>query len=79
MLAPTTTAAASALWREQAEPRMSSSIARLQGLAHGTLKALLFLGATTVAVSTVVLLRIVLTAHRVPRWEAELMQIMFPG
>jgi hypothetical protein len=49
---------------------------RLQALAHGLQSALLFVGATTFAVSIVIFLRIVLTAHQLPGLQEELARFL---
>jgi hypothetical protein len=66
----------SALWRERTEPRVKRRAVRLQALAHGLPSALLFVGATTFAVSTVIFLRIVLTAHQLPGLQEKLAQFL---
>jgi hypothetical protein len=48
----------------------------LAALGSAFLKARLFVGVATLAVSTVICLRIVLTAHQVPRWQEDLAQFL---
>jgi hypothetical protein len=55
-----------ALGRDIPEPRLSRPVARLQANGNGIVKALLLVGAATLAVSIVMFARIVLTAHQVP-------------
>jgi hypothetical protein len=68
MLAQFTHASVSALSRERPEPWLARLRARLDVLVRRILKALLCM----LAVSIVVFLRIVLTAHMVPRWQEAL-------
>jgi hypothetical protein len=49
---------------------------RLQALAHRIQKAFLLVVAGVLAVSIVIFMRVVLTAHRVPRWQEELAQFL---
>jgi hypothetical protein len=72
MLAQFTYASVSAFWRARPEPGVAWLRARLHALAHRVAKALLCIGAAMLAVSIVVFLRIVLTAHMVPRWQEAL-------
>jgi hypothetical protein len=76
MLAPFTQPSTSVLWRDRPEPRVSRLVMRLRALAYGILKALLFVSAATLAISIVIFLRIVLTAHQLPRWEEELARFL---
>jgi hypothetical protein len=66
----------SALWRERTESRVTRPAVRLQALAHGLQSALLFVGATTFAVSIVIFLRIVLTTHQLPGLQEELARFL---
>jgi hypothetical protein len=66
MLTHFTAPSARALGRDPSEPRLSRPV-RLQTLAHPIRRAFLFVVAATLAVSMVIFLRIVLTAHQVPR------------
>jgi hypothetical protein len=72
MLAQLTHTFVSARWREMPGPWISRLRAQPNGLARSILKRLLGIGAATLAVSTVVFLRIVLSAHLVPRWQEAL-------
>lgn len=58
------------------EPRLSRPVARLQALAHRMQRALLFVVAAVVVVSIVIFIRVVLTAHQVPRWQEDLARIL---
>jgi hypothetical protein len=58
------------------EPRFSRPVARLQALAHRIQKAFLLVVAGVLAVSIVIFTRVVLTAHRVPRWQEELARFL---
>jgi hypothetical protein len=51
-------------------------VARLQALAHRIQKAFLLVVAAVLAVSIVIFMRVVLTAHRVPRWQEDLAQFL---
>jgi hypothetical protein len=66
----------SALWRERTEPRVTRRAVRLQALAQGVQSALLFVGATMLAVSIVIFLRIVLTAHQLPGLHEEVARFL---
>ena len=58
------------------EPRLSRPVARLQALVHRIERAFLFVVVAALAVSIVILLRVVLTAHQVPRWQEDLAQFL---
>ena len=65
-----------ALWRDRSEPRVSRPAVRLQALAHRIQRAFLFVVAAALAVSIVIFIRVVLTAHQVPRWQEDLAQFL---
>jgi hypothetical protein len=65
---------ARALGRDIPEPRISRPAERLQALAHRIARPFLFVVAAVLAVSIVIFMRVVLTAHQVPRWQEELAQ-----
>jgi hypothetical protein len=67
---------ACAFGRDIMERRLSRPVVRLQALAHPIQRAFLFVVAAAPAVSIVILLRVVLTAHRVPRWQEDLAQFL---
>jgi hypothetical protein len=67
---------ARALGRDPSEPPLSRPVARLQALAHRMHRAFLFVVTAGVAVSIVIFLRILLTAHHVPRWQEELAKFL---
>lgn len=58
------------------EPRLSRPVAGLQALAYRMQRALLFVVAAVVAVSIVIFIRVVLSAHQVPRWQEDLARIL---
>jgi putative exporter of polyketide antibiotics len=58
------------------EPRLSRQVARLHALSHRMQMALLFVVAAVVAASMVIFIRVVLTAHQVPRWQEDLARIL---
>jgi hypothetical protein len=72
MLAQRTQAPVSARWRERPQPWA----ARLEVLVRRLPKAVLGIGAAMLVVSVVVFLRIVLTAHMVPRWQEALAHVL---
>ena len=72
MLAQLTHASVNPRCRERLEPRISRPGARPNALTRRILKALLGTGAAALAVSIVFFLRVVLSAHLVPRWQEEL-------
>ena len=63
---------ASVFERERPEHRVSQLRMRWHAFVHRILKAILFVGAAALAVSFVFFLRVVLSAHLVPRWQEEL-------
>jgi hypothetical protein len=65
-----------ALWRERTEPRGTRGAVRLQALAHRIERAFLFVVVAALAVSIVIVMRVVLTAHQVPRWQEGLAQFL---
>ena len=65
---------ASPLWRARLDPRVVRPVVRLQAI--GIVKALLLVGAATLAVSTVMFARIVLTAHQVPGFQEEVARFL---
>jgi tryptophan-rich sensory protein len=77
MLARFTDVSASALWRERPEPSVSRLRARRDALWRRIARAQMGIGAAMLAVSIVVFLRIVLTAHLVPRWQ-EALALLLP-
>ena len=66
----------SALWRDRSEPRVTRRVVRLQALAHRIQRAFLFVVAAALAVSIVIFMRVVLTAHQVPRWQEDLARFL---
>jgi hypothetical protein len=67
---------ANVLWRERRQPRVSPPARPLQALAHRSQKAFLLVVAAVLAVSIDIFMRVVLTAHRVPRWQEDLAQFL---
>jgi hypothetical protein len=63
---------ASVFERERPEHRVSQLRTRWHAFVHRILKAILFVGAAMLAVSITIFLRIVLSAHLVPRWQEAL-------
>ena len=67
---------ARALGRDLPEPRLSRPVVRLQALANRIHRAFLFVVAAALAVSIVIFMRVVLTAHQVPRWQEDLARFL---
>ena len=76
MLTHFTEPSASPPWGARLEPRVARPVVRPQAMGNGILKALLLVGAATLAVSTVIFARILLTAHQVPRWQEEVVRFL---
>jgi hypothetical protein len=76
MLTHFTEASARALGCDPSERLLSPPVARLQAFAHRIQKAFLLVVAAVLAVSIVIFMRVVLTAHRVPRWQEDLAQFL---
>ena len=76
MLTHFTAPSARALGRDPSEPRVTRRVVRLQALAHRIQRAFLFVVAAALAVSIVIFIRVVLTAHQVPRWQEDLAQFL---
>jgi hypothetical protein len=72
MLAQFTHASVSGLWRERPESWISGLRARSNALARRILKALVRIGASMLAISIVIFLHVVLTAHLVVHWQETL-------
>jgi hypothetical protein len=58
------------------EPRLSRPVVRLQALAHRMPRAFLFVVSAALAVAIIIFLRILLSAHQVPRWQEELAKFL---
>jgi hypothetical protein len=72
MLAHLNPPSASVFEQERPEHRVSQIAARWHAFVHRILKAILFVGGAMLAVSITILLRIMLSAHLVPRWQEAL-------
>jgi hypothetical protein len=67
---------ASLLRRARQEPPVARPVVRRQTIGNGVLKALLLVGAAALAVSTIIVVRIMLTAHQVPDLQEELARFL---
>jgi hypothetical protein len=72
MLAQLTDTSVSTRWQERLEPWIPRPGANPNASARHILKTIVGIGAAVLAIVVVVSLRIVLTAHLVPRWHEAL-------